>query len=140
VTEPYFVDSTVLILALGGEHPLREPSQGLLLAVGQGRVRLHASVEAVQEFTFHRLRRDQRAQALTDARLMARSLVLHPFDDPVVAKMLDLMDASRLRGRDAVHAATAVLAGFTSIVSADRDFDGVPGLIRIDPSELDLTG
>jgi hypothetical protein len=71
---------------------------------------------------------------------MARSLVLHPFDDPVVAKMLDLMDDSRLRGRDAVHAATAVLAGFTTIVSADRDFDGVPGLRRLDPSELDLTG
>lgn len=31
------------------------------------------------------------------------------------------------RGHDAVHAATAIVAGFDQIVSVDRDFDGMPG-------------
>lgn len=37
-----------------------------------------------------------------------------------------------------MHAATALAHGFTEIVSADTDFDDVPGLTRIDPADLNL--
>lgn len=39
-------------------------------------------------------------------------------------------------GRDAVHAATALEAGISVIVSPDSDFDGIDGLSRIDPKSL----
>lgn len=76
----------------------------------------HASVELVQEFLFHRLRRVARAEAVAQARDVADLCVLHSVD------------------RDAVHAATALIDGFPAIVSPDRDFDFVVGLERIDPA------
>lgn len=36
---------------------------------------------------------------------------------------------------DAASAATALNRGIDKILSADRDFDGIPGLERIDPSD-----
>ena len=41
-----------------------------------------------------------------------------------------------LRGRDAVHAATALEHGLVTIISPDPDFDGAPGLTRIEPAAL----
>ncbi len=60
---------------------------------------------------------------------------LHPFDDLVLGKALELVDTTTIRGRDAVHAATAMLAGFEEIISADQDFDDIPGLVRISPTD-----
>ncbi len=41
--------------------------------------------------------------------------------------------------RDAVHAATAVVAGIDKILSADQVFDGLDELERVDPLDsLDL--
>jgi predicted nucleic acid-binding protein len=62
--------------------------------------------------------------------------VLHPFDEVVLARALDLVMNSVLGGRDAVHAATALSLGFDHIVSADRDFDAAPGLRRIAPGDV----
>lgn len=61
--------------------------------------------------------------------------VVHDFTASIQALSLDLMERSPIRGRDAVHAATALAAGFTEIVSMDRDFEDVPGLRRIAPRD-----
>lgn len=62
-------------------------------------------------------------------------MILHPFDAGVVSEMLEIVSNSSLDGRDAVHAATARRAGFDHIVTADGDFDRVPGLARVSPEE-----
>lgn len=130
-----FVDTSVLLLAQGGPHPLREGCR-LFLGRCQARsVEIHVSIEALQEFTFHRLRGRPRRQALQEAALLRRSLVLHPFDEQVLDAMLTLLEGSDLRGRDAVHAATATVAGFDALVTTDRDFADVPGLTAVGPAE-----
>jgi predicted nucleic acid-binding protein len=93
-------------------------------------------VVLVQEFLFHRLRRGDRALAVQQARDVAALCVLHAFDAVVAARVLDLVASSDVRGRDAMHAATALLHGFESLVSPDRDFDDVPGLSRVDPAAM----
>lgn len=61
---------------------------------------------------------------------------LQPFDEQVLDDALDLIDrVPRLGMRDAVHAATALLLPQPAIVTADRIFDDVPGLLRVDPSD-----
>lgn len=127
-----WVDTSVLVFAAGGEHPMREPCRRLIAAAAAGTAELHASVEMVQEFVFHRLRRVSRADAVSQARQAGALCALHPFDMDVLQRALELVSAG-LGGRDAVHAATALAHGFEEIVSADRDFDAVPGLRRIDP-------
>jgi predicted nucleic acid-binding protein len=53
-----------------------------------------------------------------------------------VAQALELYAAHpRLTARDAFFAAFALARGIGVILSPDRDFDEVPGLQRVDPSD-----
>lgn len=130
-----FLDTAVLALAVGGEHPLREACRGYLVAAADEEVELHVSVEALQELLFHRMRRGDRGDAVALVRDVGATCVVHPLDDDVLRRALDLVSTSAIGGRDAVHAATAIGAGFTEIVTPDTDFDGVPGLARRHPGE-----
>jgi uncharacterized protein len=136
VSRRIWVDTSVLALAAGGEHAEREPCRRLVQAASAGSLELHASVEMVQEFLFHRLRRAPRSIAVAQARRVGAMCVLHPFDEVVLARALDLVMNSVLGGRDAVLVATAPSFGFDDIVSADRDFDATPGLRRIAPADV----
>ena len=127
-----FLDSSVLLLAGGAPHPLQGACRAIVDEVASGRVRGHLSAEAVQEFVHHRMRRDD-PRAVPAARAISRFCVVHPFDLAVLDGALALVAAGSVRGRDAVHAATALHAGFTEICSADTDFDRVPELDRLDP-------
>ncbi len=129
----WFVDTSVLLVAAGGDSPDRAACQAFLQRAREQGRELHASVEAVQEFVHHRMRREGRAPALAKARALADACVLHTFDDEVLRAALRLIEGSDLRGRDAVHAATALRAGFAEIVSLDPDFDRAPGLVRVQP-------
>jgi len=131
-----FLDTSVLALALGAPHPSRQAAQDLLTAGSSKNVELHVSAEAIQELLFHRMRRGEREVAVIQSRAVRQGCVVHPVDEEVLDRMLELVATTRLRGRDAVHAATALHHGFSEIVSADTDFDGVPGLTRIDPASL----
>lgn len=61
---------------------------------------------------------------------------LHTFDAAVLDRALELMAVAPIRGRDAVHAATALLAGFDHIVTVDADVVAVPGLRTLTPREV----
>jgi len=133
----FLVDANVFLYAVGAEHPYREPCRE---AVDRMRRRLlapDASVEMVQEFAHVRMRRTRRrGAALREARAVAALCRLHDFR----GRDLDL--ALRLAGRheaidlrDAVYAGTALANGIDAILSADRDFDPVEGLDRIDPAD-----
>lgn len=132
-----FVDTSVLLVAVGGPHPDREVCREFIARDPHG---LHVGVEAVQEFAFHRLRRGERATAVRDARRLRLSTIVHDFDQAVLDLALELMDSTSLRGRDAVHAATAMRAGFDLIVTLDRDFGPIPGLAAMHPRDVPAVG
>lgn len=89
----------------------------------------------IQEFVHHRLRRTgDRSIAAANGRDLASICTLLNFDREVLDLSLDLIERlPTVRGRDAVHAATALAYGIETIASPDRAFDGIPGLTRIDP-------
>lgn len=134
-----FLDSSVLLYAFGGASPQRDACLKVLDAASQRQAQLHLSVEAGQEFLLHRLRRDSRPAALAAFDTLTELVDWHPFDLGVLLRARRLIDTTQVRGRDAIHAATALRAGFDAIVTTDRDFEGIPGLRRIDPSALDPT-
>ncbi len=131
-----FLDTDVLVYAVGGPHPAREECVALLRLVASGDLAVHASVELVQEFLFHRMRRTTRAQAVEEARHVGDLCTLHAFDEKVLARAVDLVASGGVGGRDAVHVATALLAGFTQIVSLDTGLDSVAGIQRVVPRSL----
>lgn len=134
-----FIDTGVPVYAAGQDHPNRGPAEAIMRAAAAGDVELHASVEVLQEFCFHRLRRDDRTRVVEQTRRLAGALIVHAFDRAVADAMLDLVGSTALGGRDAVHAATALVHGFDHIVSPDADFDGLAMLRRIDIPDA-LTG
>jgi uncharacterized protein len=136
VTAAALVDTAVFAYALGGEHRLKAPCVKLVAAAGAGTLEFHASVEMVQELLFHRMRRTDRGSAIAQAQDAAILCTLYEFDRSVLDRSLDLVRRlPDLGGRDAVHAATAVVHGIGVIISPDRAFDGIPALRRVSPDD-----
>lgn len=123
------LDTAVLAYAVGGDHPLRGPADGLLGAVSDRRVRASTTVEVIQEFVHISTRRLGRAVAVGLARDFADLLapLLYPKEDELRIG-LDIYEASQRVGAfDAVLSAVARSRG-NRLVSSDRDFAEVTGL------------
>jgi predicted nucleic acid-binding protein len=134
------VDTTVLVYAVGSEHPLRRPSRRIVRAVEQGRVAATTTVEVVQEFVHVRSRRSERADAAALGRTWASlfSPLLDTNEDDL-ALALDMYPRHpRLGGFDCLLAAAAMRRGVEVLVSADSAFAAVTGLRHVDPATAEL--
>lgn len=127
------VDSTVVLHTLGASEPQRSRCRAFLRELWSGRGRAYASTEMIQEVVFHRMRMAGRAEAVADARDLTGYLIILNFDHEVLETALELIERTNVRGRDAVHAATALAYGIDTIASSDPAFDGIPGIRRLDP-------
>lgn len=88
-----------------------------------------------QEALHHRLRRTGlRAHAVGEIREAEPMFITLNFDHEVLERSLELVATTRVRGRHAVHAATALAYGIDTIASTDPAFDGIPGIRRLDPT------
>ena len=130
-----YLDSNVFIYAAGRPHPYRKPCVAILEAIADDRLSAAASTEALQEI-LHLFQR--RGDAARGAALVRSILELLPNVLPVEAA--DLRSAADLAerypalpARDAVHAAIAIRRRLSAIVSADRHFDEIADIARIDP-------
>lgn len=104
------VDTTVLVYAVGADSPFRDSCIELLRLSGQGRLRLEASVEALQEFLHVRARRTgDRVAAAELTRAFADAIVLHDVEVGDVQRAIDLFaTVPQLDALDAIHAATSL--------------------------------
>lgn len=130
------VDTTVLVYAVGEDHPMREPCRALVTAIAEARLEATTTVEVIQEFVHVRARRRDRQDAAERGRELLR--LLGPLLTPGEAELalgLRLFEEQAVLGSfDAVLAATTMLCGASALVSADRAFAGVPGLTWLDPA------
>lgn len=132
------LDTSIAVYALGTDHPLKAPCRAFLELTASGTLRGYASVEMIQELVHHRLRRTgSRSISAQDGRDMCSAATLLTFDREVLDLSMDLIDRyPGVRGRDAVHVATALAYGIDKIASTDKGFDGIAGVIRIDPRDV----
>jgi uncharacterized protein len=127
-------DSSIFLYATGGDHPYRDSCRELVAALGDRRVLGHVNAELLQELAHVRGRRSPRGDAAAFARAAASATTVHACERADALRALDLYEAHpELDMRDAVHAATALRTGVTTIVATDRAFDVVAGLTRLDP-------
>jgi uncharacterized protein len=129
------LDTTVLVYAVGDEHPLRAPCRALVDAIGRERVQATTTIEVVQEFAHVRARRRGRDDAVSLARQFAGLLQpLIVVDERDLHDGLDIFaECEGLGAFDAVLAAAALRRGACALVSADRSFAAVPRLVAVDP-------
>jgi predicted nucleic acid-binding protein len=117
------LDSTVLVYAVGADHPLRDPCRELVGAIAAGRPAT-TTVEVLQEFAHVWARRRSREAAVRLARdysdLLAPLLVVG--EDDLHDGLRLYARSERLGAFDAVLAAAAHRANAKVIVSADEAF------------------
>lgn len=129
------LDTTVLVYAVGIEHPLRGPCRRILRAHADGAIEAVTTVEVVQEFAHVRARRRTRAAAAAVARRYAAGLALLAAGPEDLEVGLELFERQAALGAfDAVLAAVALNRGAEALVSADAAFGEVAGLRRVDPA------
>ena len=129
------VDSNIIMYAAGAPHANKLPSVRMLERVASGEVDAVINAEVLQEI-LHRYRAIRRWDDGRRVYDLARQIF--PAVIPVTAEVLDrarrlLDDHAHLMARDALHAAVVIDEGLDAICSYDRDFDGIPGLRRVEP-------
>ena len=131
------LDTTVLVYVHGTDHELRGPCRDLIHAIGEGSLRATTTVEVIQEFLHVRSRGRDRRSATRDARSFIELLTpLLPVDESTLRHGLDLFGSSpELGAFDSVLAAAALASGARALVSADRAFGAVPGLLHVAPTD-----
>ena len=128
------LDTTILVYAAGGDHPLHDPCLLLLDRVEAGLLEATTTVDVIQEFAHVRSRRRSRHDAAGLARSFLRLLapVLTPSASDV-AHGLDVFEAqAKLGAFDCVLAATSIRQS-AQLASADMAFSSVPGLAHLAP-------
>jgi uncharacterized protein len=136
------VDTTVLVYAVGTDHPLRDPCQRLIRAIADGTILATTTIEVIQEFTHVRARRRDRK----DAAGLARDYIelLSPL---LIVEETDLREGLRLYEEgtafgsfDAVLAAAARAAGAEALVSADAGFSSIVAIHHVVPDAAGVHG
>ncbi len=134
------VDTTVLVYALGVDHPLREPCRQLVDGVRTGQVEATTTAEVIQELVHVRARHMPRGEAVRQGRAFVS--LLSPLMRPTAADLADglsLFEAhSRLAAFDAVLAAAAIGRGSEALISADLAFGDVAGLRHLVPGSREF--
>ena len=129
------IDTNIIMYAAGAAHPHKRPSVQLLEQVARGDLEAIIDAETLQEI----LQRYRSIKRWTEGRKvydLARQIF--PEVIPVTSEVLDharqLLDANAgLMARDALHAAVVIGEGLEAICTYDRDFDGSPGVRRMEP-------
>src|ERR1700742_3627092 len=129
------LDTTVLVYAVGTDHPLREPCQSPIRAIADGSISATTPVDVIQEFTPIRTRRRDRKDAAGLARDYTE--LLSPL---LIVEETDLREGLRLYEEgtgfgafDAILAAAAHAAGADALVSADAGFGSIAAIRHVVP-------
>jgi len=93
--------------------------------------------EGLQEILYFYSRRGElgRGMAIVEGLLSRLPNIIPITAVEIRTAMRILAETPGIEARDAIHAAVAIEHGPEGIVSADRDFDRIPGLRRFDPIE-----
>ena len=133
------IDANVPIYAAGRPHRYKEPCARIMRMVDERPDAFFTDVEVLQEL-IHRYTSSRR-WALGREVLRDFTEAMHDRIEPVYVE--DVQLAARLvdeypgvSARDLVHVAVMRRMGVDRVVSADRDFDRIADVERLDPAEV----
>ena len=130
-----FLDANVFMYAVGMDAGWRESCEAAVERLQESNVWVVTNAEVLQEI-LHRyfsLDRPGDAQTVHRAVLELCDEIIPVTEQHTTRALALLLEHQRLSPRDAVHIATMEERGIRTILSADQDFDRVPGVDRLDP-------
>ena len=134
-----FIDANVPIYAAGRENPNKEPCARILMMVAERPLSFVTDVEVLQEILHRYLASGRWSLGKEVLRNFAE--VMHDRIQPVYLEDVELATSMAdshpdISARDLVHAAVMHRLGTHRIISADTDFDRLPDIVRLDPSDV----
>ena len=133
----YFVDANIVLYAVGKPHPLKYLCNQILIDAVRLSLPLISSTEMLQEILHIYTSRNQRERAreiVSDFIRIADTILSITLAD--FERALKIHEQHpKMTSRDCLHVATMYNHGLAYILSADRHFDDVSGIMRIDPSD-----
>ena len=132
------LDANIAIYAHGAPHPYRESCRYIMDWLESDAADYVVDAEVIQEILHVYSRRGEINRGIRLAENLLRFLpdVIPITVAEIRAAMRLMRETPGLSSRDAIHAAVVMLHGLDGIVSADRDFDRIPGLLRYDPVDM----
>lgn len=127
------IDSNIPMYLVGAAHPHKADAQRALVRLIEANERLVTDAEVLQEI-LHRYTTSRRRDAIQPAfdALLAVVDEVFPVNAATVEKAKHFALASpSLSARDALHLAVMEQHGIQRILSFDRDFDQIPGIVRL---------
>jgi hypothetical protein len=135
-----FIDVNIPMYAAGREHPLRGPCQRAVKALAAGEIDGVTDAEVFQEILYRYLHigeRDKGFQVFDQFHRLMEGRILPVTDADLFETRLLAERLPRLGARDLIHLALMTRHGIQRILTADRHFDAIDGIQRLDP--LDFT-
>lgn len=139
---PIFVDTNIIMYAVGVDHPYRQPCRTALARIAEGQIRAVVDCEIHQEI-LHRylsLRLPEQAGQVSQK---LEAVIPHTLpitmDDIAKARRL-LRRYPTLPARDLLHVAVMLNHNITQILSTDAHFDQVEEVERLDPVSFSAEG
>lgn len=138
MSEPYFVDTNILMYAVGTEHLLKKPCLEILEKISRDEIVVVTDTEVFQEIAYRYWSQRKWAvavQVLKDYQSLFREIY------PIEKRQLDdyytlLTDYDFLSPRDAIHIAVMRAHQLTRVLTADRDFQRLPFLKASLPDQV----
>jgi predicted nucleic acid-binding protein len=131
-----FIDVNIPMYAAGAPHPLREPSQNVILAIADGQLDAVTDAEVFQEILYRYLHIGARQKGFQVFDHFHRIMVgrILSIEDADVQQTRDLAEKySALSPRDLIHLAVMLRHELREIITADEGFDAAVEVRRIDP-------
>lgn len=136
---PVFVDTNIPIYAAGRPHELRGPCRQIMRFISERPVMFFTDAEVLQEL-LHRylaLRLWPQGKKVFETFATVMRDHIEPVSVQDVQKAADLADQCEgIAARDLLHVAVMMRLGSGCIVSADRDFDRIRAIERLDPANF----
>lgn len=138
MAESLFIDTNILMYAVGAPHPLKDPSLKILEAMSTGCLVGVTDTEVFQEVAYRywsQRKWSVAVQVLRDFQPLFHEIFA------IERSHLDtyyqlLSDYPRLTPRDAIHLAVMQSRHIQRLCTVDRDFEGIRGLHVVSPQAL----
>ena len=139
-SEQVFLDVNVPMYAAGQSHSYKNACAWTMKEIAQGRLNAVIDTEIIQEILYRYgvLQRFQIATTMS-ASLLSLVSTIYPVSSEDIYLTLQLFHRyapQGIKARDLIHVAVMKNNGLTKVISADKHFDLVDGITRLDPKIL----
>lgn len=137
---PFFLDVNVSMYAAGKPHPYKASCVWVMTEIANGRLEAVIDAEIVQEILYRYGAIQQwqigvkMAQNLLD--LVPDVLSVTAADMKTAVSHFARYAPQGVKARDVIHTAVMQNHQLTHIISTDKHFDQIEGIIRLDPQTL----